>query len=246
MINASVIVKELKKCGTPARAKASSWYFKTGKGEYGYGDVFFGVTVPQMRQIAKKYKDLNLKEIENLLKNKVHECRLTGLLILVQKYEEGDEAERSRIAKFYLSHTKYINNWDLVDLSSHSILGHYLLKRNRNVLYKLARSKNLWERRIAVISTFEFTREGQCEDSFRLAKILLKDEHDLMHKAVGWMLREAGKKCPKTEERFLKKYASFMPRTMLRYAIEKFPGKKRKAYLLIKQNDKIKPDSMHH
>ncbi len=225
------IVKELKECGTPARAKASAWYFKTGKGEYGYGDVFYGVTVPQMRQIAKKYKDLSLKEIESLLKNKVHECRLAGLLILVQQYKEGNETERSRIVRFYLSHTKNINNWDLVDLSSHSILGHYLLKRNRKILYKLAHSKNLWERRISVISTFAFIREGQCEDSFRLAEILLKDEQDLMHKAVGWMLREAGKKCPVAEERFLRNHISSMPRTMLRYAIEKFPEKKRKAYL---------------
>ena len=231
MIKASTVVKELKKLGSAARAKSSIWYFKTKKGEYGYGDVFFGITVPEQRQIAKKYQDISLREIDKLLQNKVHECRLTALLMLVQKYAGGDETQCSRIVKFYLSHAKYVNNWDLVDSSAHRILGEYLLKRNRAVLYKLARSKNLWERRIAVVANFAFIREGQCSDAFRLAKMLLKDKQDLMQKAVGWVLRETGKKCPGTTERFLKKYATVMPRIMLRYAIERFSERKRKSYL---------------
>ena len=231
MISALAAVKDLKKLGTPDRAKASAWFFKTGKGQYGWGDKFLGVTVPEQRQVAKKYQELPLAEIKNLLQSEIHECRLTALLILVQKYRKADEAARDRICKFYLSHTKRINNWDLVDLSSHAILGRHLLGRNRAVLYRLARSKNLWERRIAVISTFMFIKAGEYQDALQIGKILLKDEHDLIHKAVGWMLREVGKKSLADEERFLKKYAPQMPRTMLRYAIEKFPEKKRKGYL---------------
>jgi len=226
------VEKELKNLGSSERAKASKWFFKTQKGQYGYGDLFFGVSVPKQRDVAKKYKDLPLPEISLLLKNKTHECRLAALFILVGQYKKSDESLRKKIAMFYLKHSKFINNWDLVDSSAPYILGPYLLNRDRAVLYTLACSKNLWEKRIAVISTFAFIKQGQLSDTFKIAEILLKDPHDLIHKAVGWALREAGKKTLTEEEKFLEKYASIMPRTMLRYAIEKFSPQKRSYYLL--------------
>ena len=205
---------------------------KTGKGQYGYGDVFVGVTVPEQRKVAKDYKDLELKEIEKLLKNKIHECRFTALLILVEQYKNADEKTKEKIARFYLAHTKYINNWDLVDLSAPTIVGDYLLKRDRKILYKLAKSKNIWERRIAVLATFAFIKNKETEDSFALAEILLTDKHDLMHKAVGWMLREIGKHCSRGELiTFLNTHKSKMPRTALRYAIEHFSPLERKKFL---------------
>jgi len=236
MVNAFNVIKNLKVLGTPAKAKASSWFFKTGKGQYGCGDIFFGVTVPEQRRVAKKYKNLPLTEISKLLQSEIHECRQTALLILVGQYKKADEKKRDIIAKFYLSHSKRVNNWDLVDLSAHSILGQYLLKRDRKILYKFARSKNLWQRRIAIISTFPLIREGGYDDTLKIAEILLKDSHDLIHKAVGWALREVGNRSPHMEEVFLKKYAPIMPRVTLRYAIEKFPEKKRKKYLSIQPN----------
>ncbi|MEA1929789.1 MAG: DNA alkylation repair protein [Patescibacteria group bacterium] len=231
MLTANAVIKELEKLSTPERAKASAWYFKTGKGQYGYGDIFWGITVPNERKVAKRHKDLPFAEIKKLLRHKVHECRFTGLLILVTQYKAGDKAEQKRIAKFYLTHRQQVNNWDLVDSSAPYILGPHLLDKDRSMLYRLVRSKNLWDRRIAVISTFAFIRDGDYEDSLKLAKLLLEDKHDLIHKAVGWTLREVGKKSLEAEEGFLKKHASIMPRTMLRYAIEKFPEKKRKSYL---------------
>ena len=237
MLTANSVVKELKKLGSPKKAKASAWFFKTGEGHYGHGDVFFGVTVPEQRKIAKKYADLPdfpIGEIGKLLKSKVHECRLTALLILVMRYKAADKKTKERIAKFYLSNAKRVNNWDLVDSSAPYIPGPYLLdknSKNRRVLYKLAKSENLWERRIAVLATYAFIQKGEYADTLKIAEVLLKDKHDLIHKATGWMLREAGKMSLPTEEKFLKKYAAAMPRTMLRYAIEKFPEKKRKFYL---------------
>lgn len=216
---------ELQKGGNKKRAKLVARYFKTGKGEYGEGDVFIGLTVPQVRIIAKKYRDLPLKEVKNLLYSPIHEYRLTALIILTYK------KLTSEIVDLYLSNTKYINNWDLVDLSSHEILGIYLLDKPRKILYDLAKSKNIWERRIAVISTFAFLREKDFYDSLALAEILLHDTHDLIHKAVGWMLREVGKRNEKVLVDFLSTRYKTMPRTTLRYAIEKFDKPVQQKYL---------------
>ncbi|OGG23790.1 DNA alkylation repair protein [Candidatus Gottesmanbacteria bacterium RIFCSPLOWO2_01_FULL_43_11b] len=219
------IQSDLQSQKNPEKAKLLAKYFKTGKGEYGEGDVFIGLTVPQLRKIAWKYANLPLSDIEKLLHSPIHEYRLTALIILTGK---GNTKE---IVDLYLRNTKYINNWDLVDLSSHKILGTFLLDKPRTLLYKLAKSKNIWERRIAVISTFAFLREKDISDSLKLTEILLHDSHDLMHKAVGWALREVGKIDQKAEERFLKKHYKSMPRTMLRYAIEKMSEEKRRKYL---------------
>lgn len=221
------IQNDLQQLANKEKAALLAGYFKTGKGEYGEGDVFIGLIVPQLRMIAKKYRDLSLPDVEKLLHDKIHEFRLTALLILCQKYQNDSQ----KVVDCYLRNTKYINNWDLVDLSSHEILGTYLLDKPRKILYTLARSKNLWEKRIAVISTFAFIRHNDFEDSFAIAELLLHDKHDLIHKAVGWMLREVGKRDQKAEDVFLQKYYRSMPRTMLRYAIEKFSQEKRNTYL---------------
>jgi 3-methyladenine DNA glycosylase AlkD len=211
-------------------AKLLAGYFKTGKGEYGEGDIFLGITVPESRKIAIQFKDLPLKEVEILLNSKFHEERLIALLLLVHNYEKHPE-KRQEIFNFYLKNTKGINNWDLVDLSCHHIVGDFLLNKDKSILYQLAESNNIWEKRIAIISTFNFIKESKFEDSLKIAELLLKDKHDLIHKAVGWMLREIGKKDIMVLEDFLKKYYQQMPRTMLRYAIERLPEIKRKAYL---------------
>ena len=222
---------ELRKAASKETASILQRFFKTGKGEYGEGDKFLGIKVPQIRKIAKRNNDLTFTEIQKALKSKFHEERLCALLILVGKYSTGDEKTKEKITNFYLANTKFINNWDLVDLTAPKILGKYLLNRDREILYTLSISESLWERRISILSTFEFIREKQFQDSLKIAKILLNDEHDLIHKAVGWMLREIGKRDLETEEKFLMKHYKTMPRTMLRYAIEKFPEKKRLAYL---------------
>lgn len=227
-------LSELKNAADPVKAKNLQWFFKTGKGEYGEGDEFLGLAVPRLRQIAKKYQDLGLVDLQKLLDSKVHEHRLSALMILRFKYSTYAKASTDKqksIVKFYLKNTKKINNWDLVDLSCHYILGNYLLGRDRKILYKLARSKNLWEKRIAIITTFAFIHEKQFKDSLKISEILLNDGHDLIHKAVGWTLREIGKKDKKTELDFLNKHYKTMPRTMLRYAIEKFTDSERKFYL---------------
>lgn len=231
MKRASSVVKELKKHGSPAKAKASAWFFKTEKGQYGHGDVFIGVTVPEQRKVAERFAELPLTEIQKLFNNKIHECRLTALIILVNQYKNADMKQQDKIAHFYLSNSKKINNWDLVDSSASYILGHNLLNKNNAILHKLAKSKNLWDRRIAIISTFANIRVGSFADTLKIAEILLDDNHDLIHKAVGWALREVGKKSLATEEAFLKKHKARMPRTALRYAIERFPEVKRKKYL---------------
>jgi 3-methyladenine DNA glycosylase AlkD len=225
------IRKDLPQLSDPERAKNLSWFFKTGKGQYGEGDIFLGIPVPEQRKVAKRYIGLPLNDLEKLLCSNIHEHRLTALLILVTKYEKADNLGKDEIFSFYIRNTENINNWDLVDLSAPRIIGDYLHNKDRSILSKLARSNNLWERRIAVLSTFNFIRNNDFEDSLTIAKLLLHDEHDLIHKAVGWMLREIGKKDQEIEERFLSKYCSEMPRTMLRYAIEKFEEKKRKFYL---------------
>lgn len=232
MLTANNVERSLKKLGTKKKAESSAWFFKTGVGQYGHGDVFIGVTVPEQRKVAKGYYDLALPEISKLLANKYHECRLTALLILVHQYKTGDERMREKIAKFYLKHTKHINNWDLVDLSASYILGEYLFDKDRAVLYKLVKSKNIWERRIAIITTHMFIRKGEYKDTFILAEILLTDTHDLIHKAVGWMLREVGKRVSRPAlVSFLEVHAHHMPRTTLRYAIEHFSEPERKKFL---------------
>jgi 3-methyladenine DNA glycosylase AlkD len=230
------ILKEIYSHRDKNRAKSSAWYFKTGKGEYGEGDKFMGISCPKMRNIAKKYIDISLKEIEHLLKSKWHEQRQIGLFILSYRYKKADQKTKKEIVDFYLQNTKYINNWDLVDLSAPNILGDFLFNfpptpRIGEILLKLVRSKNLWEQRIAIISTFAFIRKGDIKWSIKIAKIFLNHEHDLIHKAVGWMLREVGKKDVKALRKFLDVNISKMPRTMLRYAIEKFPENLRLKYL---------------
>lgn len=220
--------KDIQTYASPEKAKVLQRFFKTCPGQYGEGDIFLGIKVPVQRKVAKKFKDLKLSEIQPLLDSKIHEHRLVGLLILVDKYERSNN---KKIVDFYLSNTRNINNWDLVDLTAHKILGHYLLDKDRSILYDLAKSNELWEKRISMISTAAFIKENDFKDTLEIAEILLNDKHDLIHKAVGWMLREVGKKDQDVEETFLKKYYKTMPRTMLRYAIERFEEKKRKAYL---------------
>ncbi len=221
---------ELKSLANPEKAKILQKYFKTGEGEYGKEDIFLGISVPEQRKIAKKFfKDLTLNEIQILLNSKIHEERFTALEILNFKYETS--LEKEKIVKFYLKNTKKINNWDLVDTSAPFILGDYLKGKDKSILYSLARSKNLWAKRIAIISTFAFIKQKQFSDTTKISKILLKDRHDLIHKAVGWMLREIGNRDEKTLEKFLAQNYKKMPRTMLRYAIEKFPKDKRQNYL---------------
>lgn len=223
--------KELKSKASSKRAKALQWFFKTGPGEYGEGDIFLGVQVGGSREVAKKYRTLLLGDVRKLLHSKIHEERTVALLILIHQFQDGDDKEKKKIFNFYLKNTKHINNWDLVDVSAHRIIGEYLAGKPKKILSKLAKSKNLWERRIAIIATFYFIGNNQFEQTLKISKMLLRDEHDLIHKAVGWGLREIGKKNLGVEEKFLKKYYKKMPRTMLRYAIERFPEKKRQAYL---------------
>lgn len=230
----SQLVNDLQKSADPERAKNLSWFFKTGKGEYGEGDVFVGITVPRLREISKKYQELDLKYLQELLNSKIHEYRLSALMILRFKYSSFAKASEDRqkeVVLFYLKNTKQINNWDLVDLSCHYILGNFLLDKNRKILYVLAKSKNLWEKRISIITTFAFIRNNDFVDAIKISEILMNDKHDLIHKAVGWALREIGKKNKKTEINFLNKHHKAMPRTMLRYAIEKFSDRERKFYL---------------
>jgi len=224
--------KELDKFSDLKQAKILQGFFKTGKGEYGEGDIFLGIKVPEQRKVAIKFfEELFLEDLEKLLKSKIHEYRMSALLILIKQYEKADEKYKKEIYNFYLKNTKNINNWDLVDISAPKIAGDYLLNKPRKILYKLAKSENLWERRIAIISTFAFIRNNEFTDTLKISKMLLKDKHDLIHKATGWMLREVGKRDQKIEEEFLKKYYLKMPRVMLRYAIEKFEERKKKFYL---------------
>ncbi|MFH1412585.1 MAG: DNA alkylation repair protein [bacterium] len=219
------------KQGNPKKAKLYARFFKTGKGQYGEGDKFLGLTVPEQRNIAKQYQNLSLADVKKLLASLYHEHRLTGSLILVAKYKSGDDKQKKQFFDFYLKNTHAFNNWDLVDLTSPNIVGDYLLNKDKSILYKLAKSNNLWQRRISIIATFAFINNNQLNDTIKLAKILLNDKHDLIHKAAGWMLREAGKRDIKVLKKFLDQNVKQMPRTMLRYSIEKFPEKERKYYL---------------
>jgi 3-methyladenine DNA glycosylase AlkD len=223
--------KELHLKADDKKAKVLKSFFKTGPGQYAAGDLFIGVTVPQIRGIAKKFRDISLKEVISLLRSPIHEERLAALIILVLQYSGGDASKREKIYKVYRGNAKYINNWDLVDLTAAKIVGHFLSDKDRAALYELAVSGSLWERRIAIVATFYFIKSNQFNDTLKISRLLLSDEHDLIHKAVGWMLREVGKRDMAVAETFLKKYYRLMPRTMLRYAIERFPVKKRRAYL---------------
>jgi len=225
------IKKEIKKNADPRKAELLQRFFKTGLGQYGEGDIFLGIMVPVQRSIVKKYKHLSLKDLKVLLNSGIHEERLIALLILVEQYKKGDEQKKEDIFAFYHLHRKRINNWDLVDLTAHSISGSYLMDKDKSLLYKLAESENIWDRRIAVMSTFYFIKYNVFDDALCIAEKLINDKHDLIHKAVGWMLREIGNRDMNTEEGFLEKHYKKMPRTMLRYAIEKFPEKRRLAYL---------------
>ena len=231
-MNAVLAKKELHSHIKRGKAEALSRFFKTGRGEYGEGDVFLGVMVPETRTVAKSFKKLSHQEIKKLLNSKYHEERLLGILILVENFVVGTESEKEKIYKFYLKNIKRINNWDLVDLSAPKIVGGYLYKKDKKILYKFAKSKNLWERRVAILATFHFIYKNNFTETFKIAETLLNDGHDLIHKAVGWMLREVGKRISVSElEEFLDKYAELMPRTMLRYAIERFPERLRKVYI---------------
>jgi 3-methyladenine DNA glycosylase AlkD len=228
---ASTALAELVALGNPEAAAFVAGYFKTGKGEYGEGDQFLGVRVPVLRKLARAQWPMELSEILKLLRSKLHEARLLALLLVGRAYERGSAKERQEIYRAYLDHTKHINNWDLVDVSAPAIVGRHLFAGNRAVLARLARSRSLWERRIAIISTQYFIRQGDFADTLRIAGLLLQDREDLIHKAVGWMLREVGNRDVAVLRRFLREHYRTMPRTMLRYAIEKFPPAERSAYL---------------
>lgn len=228
------VAREINKHKNKKKSIILASFFKTGKGQYGEGDVFLGLAVPVSRQIASKYQETNFESLENLLKSEYHEYRLIGLLILIFKYEGGDEKDKKEVFEFYLKNLEAVNNWDLVDLTVPKIIGRYLWENkaeSRKFLYDLVRSKNLWQRRIAILATFYFIKNKDFEDTLKIARILLKDEEDLIHKAVGWMLREMGKRNESFLIDFLDKHTLEMPRTMLRYAIEKLPPAKRLYYL---------------
>ncbi|MBI2105911.1 DNA alkylation repair protein [Candidatus Woesearchaeota archaeon] len=223
------LIKEINSKANDKKAKIYARFFKTGKGEYGEGDVFIGLTVPEQRNLAEEYIDLNFTDIKKLLENKIHEYRLIGLFILVYKYQRNEN--KKEIFDFYLKNIYASNNWDLIDCVADKIIGKYLIDKDKKILYDFASSNNLWKKRISIISTFEFIKNNEFEDALKISEILLKDKHDLIHKAVGWMLREVGKRNQNLLENFLKKKYKEMPRTMLRYAIEKFDENKKNYYM---------------
>jgi len=228
------IETDLQNLADQETAKHSQHFFKTGKGEYGEGDQFLGICVPVIRKLAKKFSHLSLSDIQALLKSKFHEQRLLAIIMLINRFKKADAKDQKDIFLLYIKNIKYINNWDLVDVSAPQIVGAYLSDKNKSLLYDLVVSDSLWERRIAIISTFYFIRNNDFTDSLKLSENLLNDTHDLIHKAVGWMLREIGKKDRLAEEAFLDQFATIMPRTMLRYALEKFPDEIRKSYMGMK------------
>ena len=231
ILNAKVIKRTLRDLANPAIAEHSKRFFKTGAGEYGEGDRFLGIRVPVLRKQVRNFQATALREIQKVLVSSFHEERLFSLLLMVHKFTKADEDEKSAIYHMYLNNTQYVNNWDLVDSSAYQIVGVYLEHRDRGILYELVRSDSLWERRIAVMSTFQFIRNQDFDDTLKLSEQLLNDPEDLIHKAVGWMLREIGKRNITVEKRFLRSNHKKMPRTMLRYAIEKFPEQDRKRFL---------------
>ncbi len=228
------IQRALRLYANKERARVNKSFFKTGVGQYGEGDTFIGVTVPATRFVARVYRALPLSDIRILIASPIHEERLLALLILVDQFTRGDDARKTNIYRFYCTHTKHVNNWDLVDLSAPNIIGEYLLRhpKEKSILLRFARSKNIWERRIAIIATFAFIKAGSADETLHIAEMLLANPHDLIHKAVGWMLREVGKKVSREKEReFLDQFAHRMPRTMLRYALEHFPERERREYM---------------
>jgi 3-methyladenine DNA glycosylase AlkD len=223
---------ELSLASSAEKANNSARFFKTGPGQYGESDIFIGISVPDQRKIAKNYEDLSLNELENLLKSKIHEERLISLIILVNKFQHGNQDTKANIYNFYISHTININNWDLVDSSAEYIVGPWLENKDKSILTSLARSNVIWERRIAMLATFHYIKQEDPKDALKIAELLLNDNHDLIQKAVGWMLREIGKRCSlKVEEKFLAHHYKSMSRTTLRYAIERFPKTRREQYL---------------
>ena len=230
-MNQKIIHNDLLQLANEQIAEHSQRFFKTGKGEYGEGDIFLGIRVPLLRKLVKKYRGISITEVRKLLHSKFHEERLLAVLMLVQLFKSGDESVQKQVYDLYLENTEFINNWDIVDISASNIVGAHLYEKDKAPLYDLVQSKNLWERRISIISTFYFIRQNEFDDTLKLAKILLNDKEDLIHKAVGWMLREVGKREIEFEEEFLQEHYKIMPRTMLRYAIEKFPETSRKMYL---------------
>lgn len=243
MLTSQSVQTALAAYASPKKAQASAWFFKTGPGQYGEGDQFIGVTVPEQRKVAKEFRELSFDELDTLLASPIHEHRLTALLILVTQYEHLQKetslnidgrlylGRLKEIVRFYIAHLDRVNNWDLVDLSAHKILGaHYMRYGGEKKLYALARSKKLWERRVAIVATFAFIQAGMLEHTFAIVELLLNDREDLMHKATGWMLRECGKREKRYLVSFLETHAHEMPRTMLRYAIEKFTDGERRMW----------------
>jgi 3-methyladenine DNA glycosylase AlkD len=230
-VTAQDIRKRLKQLANPEKAEILRGFFKTGPGQYGEGDIFYGITVPLLRKLAKECANTPMKDALALLRSPVHEERVFALFLLVADYHQSDDAGKDKIYRLYLKNIRFINNWDLVDLSAPSIVGVHLVTRSRKPLYKLARSRKLWEKRVAILSTFAFIKQNDFADTLKISKILRDDDHDLIHKAVGWMLREVGKRDLTAEENFLRQHYKKMPRTMLRYAIERFAEIKRKKYL---------------
>ena len=222
---------EIRKLANNKTAKHSQRFFKTGKGQYGEGDIFLGIRVPVLRKIAKKFRRISLAEVSKLLESKFHEERLLSILMLVNLFKSGDEDDQELIYELYLDKTKFINNWDIVDISAGNIVGAFLFEKDKAPLYRLVFSENLWERRIAIVATFYFIRNDEFDDTLKIAEILFTDKEDLIHKAVGWMLREVGKRVIEIEEEFLEEHYLKMPRTMLRYAIERFPETRMNMYL---------------
>ena len=221
----------MRRLANKEKAVTLQGFFKTGPHEYGEGDVFLGITVPKLRNLVKECDGIPITETATFLKSGIHEERLLALLILVRAFSKGDASARQKIYNFYCKNTRYINNWDLVDLSAPNIVGSYLLDKSRKTLYEFAKSRDFWKRRIAIMATFCFIKQNEFNEALIISKMLLADDHDLVHKAVGWMLREIGKRSLSVEEKFLKQHYKKMPRTMLRYAIERFPEEKRRRYL---------------
>ena len=230
-LKARDVQKRLKKLANPEHAAISQRFFKTGPGEYGEGDVFIGIRVPVLRKLTGEFKNLPVHEAEILLQSPIHEERLLAILLFVHIFKKGDDDIKKAIYHLYLKSTGFINNWDLVDTSAEHIVGAYLTDKNKRPLYRLAKSRHLWERRIAIMATFHFVKHHEFSETLKISNLLLCDRHDLIHKATGWMLREIGKRDLRTEETFLKAHYKKMPRTMLRYAIEKFPENQRQRYL---------------
>ena len=231
-ITLTSLKREVRDLADQRVAKTNQWFFKTGPGDYGEGDHFLGLRIPALRALTKKYRALDYTDAVELLKSEWHEERVLALMLLVDKYDRGDDRQKDRVHRAYLKNTRRINNWDLVDVSAAHIVGAHLAASNIRLLVELAASKNLWERRIAIVATYHFIRQGEFRPTLRISELLLRDSHDLIHKAVGWMLREVGKRDRAVLDSFLMKHYARMPRTMLRYSIERHPEKLRKAYLL--------------